>query len=139
MSAPPDIAKLTSSPGGAGNTPEIITASLTGANAWQHLIQEGSWNSPLLPRRSPFVCNGVLVHISKGFDPGLLTDILSVLKADQAIAPPGIHRVFLYDRCVDMRKSFEALSRLIESPYPGLLTGALFLFLNRRRNLIKIL
>ena len=27
-------------------------------------------------------CNGVLVHISKGFDPGLLADILSVLKAD---------------------------------------------------------
>lgn len=39
-----------------------------------------------------------------------------------------------------MRKSFEGLSRLIESSYPGnLLTGALFLFLNRRRNLIKIL
>lgn len=27
-------------------------------------------------------CNGVLVHISKGFDPGLLAGILSVLKAD---------------------------------------------------------
>jgi len=27
-------------------------------------------------------CNGVLVHISKGFDAGLLADILSVLKAD---------------------------------------------------------
>lgn len=27
-------------------------------------------------------CNGVFVHISKGFDPGLLADILSVLKAD---------------------------------------------------------
>lgn len=39
-----------------------------------------------------------------------------------------------------MRKSFEGLSRLIEGSYPGnLLTGALFLFLNRRRNLIKIL
>jgi transposase len=32
------------------------------------------------------------------------------------------------------------LSRLIEVSYPDkLLTGALFLFLNRRRNLIKIL
>ena len=39
-----------------------------------------------------------------------------------------------------MRKSFEGLSRLIETSHPGnLLTGALFLFLNRRRNLIKIL
>jgi len=27
-------------------------------------------------------CNGVLVHVSKGFDPGLLADILTVLKAD---------------------------------------------------------
>lgn len=39
-----------------------------------------------------------------------------------------------------MRKSFEGLSHLIESAFPNqLLTGALFLFLNRRRNLIKIL
>jgi transposase len=56
------------------------------------------------------------------------------------LRPSGIHRIFLYDQCVDMRKSFEGLSRLIEAAYPGnLLTGALFLFLNRRRNLIKIL
>ena len=27
-------------------------------------------------------CNGVLVHISKGFDPRLLADILAVLKRD---------------------------------------------------------
>jgi len=27
-------------------------------------------------------CNGVFVHVSKGFDPGLLTNILSVLKGD---------------------------------------------------------
>ena len=54
--------------------------------------------------------------------------------------PSGIHRIFLYDQHIDMRKSFEGLSHLIEASYPGkLLTGALFLFLNRRRNLIKIL
>ena len=54
--------------------------------------------------------------------------------------PSGIHRIFLYDQHIDMRKSFEGLSRLIEASHPGnLLTGALFLFLNRRRNLIKIL
>lgn len=53
---------------------------------------------------------------------------------------PSANRIFLYDRCIDMRKSFEGLSLLIESAYPDrLLTGALFLFLNRRRNLIKIL
>jgi transposase len=56
------------------------------------------------------------------------------------LRPSGIHRIFLYDRCIDMRKSFEGLSQLVESAYPDrLLTGALFLFLNRRRNLIKIL
>ena len=54
--------------------------------------------------------------------------------------PSGIHRIFLYDQHIDMRKSFEGLSYLIEASYPGKsLTGALFLFLNRRRNLIKIL
>jgi transposase len=56
------------------------------------------------------------------------------------LRPAGIHRIFLYDRSIDMRKSFEGLSQLIEVSYPGkLLTGALFLFLNRRRDLIKIL
>jgi transposase len=39
-----------------------------------------------------------------------------------------------------MRKSFEGLSTLVDAAFPGkLLTGSLFLFLNRRRNLIKIL
>jgi len=39
-----------------------------------------------------------------------------------------------------MRKSFEGLSALVEAAFPGqLLTGSLFLFLNRRRNLIKVL
>lgn len=39
-----------------------------------------------------------------------------------------------------MRKSFEGLSTLVDTAFPGkLLTGSLFLFLNRRRNLIKIL
>lgn len=56
------------------------------------------------------------------------------------LRPSGVHRIFLYDQCIDMRKSFEGLSRLIEVSYPDkLLTGALFLFLNRRRDLIKIL
>lgn len=54
--------------------------------------------------------------------------------------PFGLNQIHLYDQAVDMRKSFEGLSQLIECSYPGkLLTGALFLFFNRRRNLIKIL
>ena len=39
-----------------------------------------------------------------------------------------------------MRKSFEGLSLLVDTAYPGtLLSGSLFLFLNRCRSLIKIL
>jgi len=54
--------------------------------------------------------------------------------------PLGLHQIYLYDQAIDMRYSFEGLSRLVESTFPGqLLTGALFLFLNRRRDLIKIL
>ncbi len=52
----------------------------------------------------------------------------------------GCQPIHLYDQPVDMRKSFEGLSALVEAAFPGkLLTGSLFLFLNRRRNLIKIL
>ena len=54
--------------------------------------------------------------------------------------PFSLNQIYLYDQAVDMRKSFEGLSQLIEGAYPGkLLTGSLFLFLNRRRDLIKIL
>lgn len=54
--------------------------------------------------------------------------------------PSGCQPIHLYDQAVDMRKSFEGLSTLVEAAFPGrLLTGSLFLFLNRRRTLIKIL
>jgi len=56
------------------------------------------------------------------------------------LRPFGLNQIYLYDQSVDMRKSFEGLGHLIECAYPGkLLTGSLFLFLNRSRNLIKIL
>lgn len=52
----------------------------------------------------------------------------------------GTARIFLYDQPVDMRKSFEGLGLLIDRSYPGtLLSGSLFLFLNRTRTLIKVL
>lgn len=54
--------------------------------------------------------------------------------------PTGCQPILLYNEAVDMRKSFEGLSTLVDAAFPGkLLTGALFLFLNRRRTLIKIL
>jgi len=62
------------------------------------------------------------------------------LEGVEPLRPFGLNQIHLYDQSVDMRKSFEGLSRLIECSYPSkLLTGALFLFFNRRRNLIKIL
>jgi transposase len=49
-------------------------------------------------------------------------------------------RVFLCTRPTDMRKSFDGLSGLVQECFgQDLLTGHLFLFLNRRRDRIKIL
>ncbi len=46
----------------------------------------------------------------------------------------------LYQVPMDMRKSFESLSLAIDKTFPGeLLTGAYFIFLNKRRNHIKVL
>jgi len=54
--------------------------------------------------------------------------------------PFGAARIFLYDQPVDMRNSFEGLGLLIDRSHPGtLLSGSLFLFLNRTRTLIKVL
>lgn len=54
--------------------------------------------------------------------------------------PLGSTRIFLYDQPVDMRKSFEGLGLLVDHAYPGkLLSGSLFLFLNKPRTLIKVL
>jgi len=54
--------------------------------------------------------------------------------------PSALNGIHLYSQPVDMRKSFEGLSLLVDTLFPGkLLTGALFLFLNRRRDMMKIL
>lgn len=53
---------------------------------------------------------------------------------------PGNARLFLCQHPVNMRKSFEGLSVLVEQLFPEeLLTGALFIFLNRRRDHMKVL
>jgi transposase len=53
---------------------------------------------------------------------------------------PAAVRVFLCTRATDMRKSFDGLSGLVQECFSqDLLTGHLFLFLNRRRDRIKIL
>lgn len=51
---------------------------------------------------------------------------------------PGA-RLFLYGNAVDMRKSFEGLSALVESAFPGELLQGWFIFLNRSRDRTKIL
>jgi transposase len=50
-------------------------------------------------------------------------------------------RVFLHAGAVDLRKSFDGLSGLVTQAFPqeDLLSGHLFLFLNKRRDRIKIL
>ena len=53
---------------------------------------------------------------------------------------PGNARIFLCDYPVNMRKSFEGLSSLVEQLFPGeLLSGSLFIFLNRRKDHMKVL
>jgi transposase len=49
-------------------------------------------------------------------------------------------RIFLCKDPVSMHKSFEGLGTIIEQLFPGeLLSGALFVFLNRQRNCMKAL
>ena len=52
----------------------------------------------------------------------------------------GAQRLFHYSGPTDLRRGFDGLSALVEAAFPGeLLSGALFIFVNRRRNLMKIL
>jgi transposase len=49
-------------------------------------------------------------------------------------------RIFVCTKATDMRKSFDGLSGLVQECFgQDLLTGHLFLFLNRRRDRMKIL
>jgi transposase len=52
----------------------------------------------------------------------------------------GAQRIYLYHGAADMRKSFNGLGALVEAAFEGqLLTGAYFVFVNRRQTLVKIL
>ncbi|MCC5831970.1 MAG: IS66 family insertion sequence element accessory protein TnpB [Chlamydiales bacterium] len=53
---------------------------------------------------------------------------------------PGHARLFLYQHPMNMRKSFEGLSAIIEELFPGeLYSDAFFIFLNRRKDHMKVL
>jgi transposase len=52
----------------------------------------------------------------------------------------GNARIFLYQNPTDMRKSFEGLSTAVQETFPDLLlSGSYFVFLNKRRNYMKVL
>jgi transposase len=62
------------------------------------------------------------------------------IKGITLLTIPGNARLFLCQMPVNMRKSFEGLSALIEQLFPQeLLTGAFFIFLNRRKDHMKVL
>ena len=53
---------------------------------------------------------------------------------------PANARLFLCQVPMNMRKSFEGLSAAVEQMFPGeLLSGAFFIFLSRRKDLMKVL
>ncbi len=53
---------------------------------------------------------------------------------------PGNARIFLYQNPTDMRKSFEGLSTAVQEAFPNLLMfGSYFVFLNKRRDHMKVL
>ncbi|SIN83607.1 IS66 Orf2 like protein [Singulisphaera sp. GP187] len=57
------------------------------------------------------------------------------------LSVPHTVRILLHADSVDLRKSFDGLSGIVSQAFPQeeLLSGHLFLFLNRRRDRIKIL
>lgn len=56
------------------------------------------------------------------------------------LAPLGAVRIYLYAQNVDMRRSFDGLHAIIQSEFPhDALGGNLFLFLNRRRDRLKLM
>ena len=52
----------------------------------------------------------------------------------------GNARIFLYQNPTDMRKSFEGLSVAVQETFPDLLmSGSYFVFLNKKRDHMKVL
>jgi transposase len=53
---------------------------------------------------------------------------------------PGNAKFFLCQHPVNMRKSFEGLSGIVEQLFPGeIFSGGFFIFLNRRKDHMKVL
>lgn len=59
---------------------------------------------------------------------------------NKVLTIPGNARLFICQDPVNMRKSFEGLSAIVEQLFPKeLLSGSLFIFLNRRKDHMKVL
>ena len=66
--------------------------------------------------------------------------MLSSAERGKMLTIPGKTRLFLCQHPMNMRKSFEGLSAAVEQLFPGeLLSGALFIFINRRKDHMKVL
>ena len=62
------------------------------------------------------------------------------VEGGKVLTIPGNVHLFLCRHPVNMRKSFEGLSAIVEELFPGeLLSGAFFIFLNRRKDHMKVL
>jgi transposase len=62
------------------------------------------------------------------------------IKGNDMLMIPGNARLFICQHPVNMKKSFEGLSAIVEQLFPDeLLSGALFIFLNRRKDHMKVL
>lgn len=66
--------------------------------------------------------------------------MLKVAKGGKMLTIPGNARLFICQHPINMRKSFEGLSAIVEELFPEeLLSGAFFIFLNRRKDHMKVL
>jgi transposase len=62
------------------------------------------------------------------------------VKGRAMLAIPGNARLFICHHYVNMRKSFEGLSVIVEQLFPEeILSGSFFIFLNRRKDHMKVL
>ena len=56
------------------------------------------------------------------------------------LSPVGQTKIYLYAKPTDMRKSFDGLHAIVQSEFRrDIRTGDVFLFLNRRRDRIKLI
>lgn len=66
--------------------------------------------------------------------------MFSRIEGGSMLTIPGNARLFICHHPVNMRKSFEGLSAIVEELFPNeLFSGSFFIFLNRRKDLMKVL